>query len=1302
VAHYHRVGDANTLVDDRRAVTLFAEPPVFKGQGEVLKPYVPRLLLEWVRDNPERTYLPVDGSLAFVDISGFTALTERLARKGKIGAELMRDTLDGVFRALLDEAYDWGAGLLKWGGDALLLLFDGPDHPKRACRAMWELQQTIERVGKLRVSGGTVTLRMSIGVSTGTIEFFTAGSVHRELLVAGPVATETVSIEAIADAGEIGISHRLAALLDKPCVGSPKENALLLAAPPDVERLRAPDVGPVSGLTVASCIPIAARAHVLLERSEPEHRTITAAFIDMMDTDELLARLGPVAFSEALDERIRSIQEVALRHEVPFYETDIGKGSVKALLTAGAPSSTGHDEEQVLRTLREVMAQPGVIPMRIGVNTGKVFTGDFGPPYRRSYRVFGDAINTAARVMSRAEAGQVLATEIVLERSRTAFETASIEPFKAKGKAELVRASIVGPIVGRKDERSAETLLVGRAHELQALLAALDDVRRGNAWEIELAGAAGLGKSRLVRELIDRAGDVRVLHSRCEEYETSTPYYVLRAPLRAALGLGAGADARTTERRLREVVERVEPDLVPWIPLLGILVGLELPPTPETRALDERFLRDTLADVTFRFFGSTLAGTATLFVVEDAQFADAASLDLLSRLSRAAAGLRFALFLTHSTPETTWTTFEEEGRRCLQLAMLPLTKEHAVEIVQVATDEQPLRPHEVELIAERSAGNVLFLFELLDMVRKTGTTDALPDSVEAVIAADIDRLAPPDRMVLRYASVLGATFDPDLLQVALHDEATIDTELWERLRGLVNPDPDGGMRFRNTLVRDAAYEGLPFRRRRQLHGRVAEAIEVAPDAVEEEAGALALHYSEARRHEKAWYYGRLAGDRARAVAAYAEAARFYELALSSGRFVRGVRPKNRAQVWLALAEARETAGLFDQAIAALKQAGRLFAGDPVEQARVFRLRGRARHRNGAYVAALRDTSAGLRLVEGLESPAARGARAVLRSQWSHLRAFQGHARQAIAVAEVAVREARRAKELEALARAYSVLDECYRILGEPENAVHDLLALEIYRKLGDTRMSGVTELNLGVQAYSEGRWTDAVAWYERAQRDSATAGDRQTTAFVQASLGEVLIGLGQLDEAERVLTNARRVLRASGEIPFALFTETQLARADLARGRPEHALEALRGLMEEAEGVGHAGIALEVAVYFAEATTAAGDPELALSTLERATDKAGGEIAVLAVPVNRVRAAALIALGRLDDAQEPLDSALAEAGRQGAIYQELLTLRERALLAFCRGGEPDPEELREAGRLAQLLGVPEASYPSFPQLSMSE
>src|SRR5262249_54822343 len=156
---------------------------------------------------------------------------------------------------LLDEAYEWGAGLVKWGGDALLLLFDDPEHERRAARAAWEMQRTIERVGRIRVGGSTVVLRMSVGIATGTIDFFSVGSLHHELLIAGPTSTETVQVEAVTDAGEIGISAALASTLDPSCVRRRKDQGFLLVDAPDAVRSPAPDVGSVRGLDVASCIP---------------------------------------------------------------------------------------------------------------------------------------------------------------------------------------------------------------------------------------------------------------------------------------------------------------------------------------------------------------------------------------------------------------------------------------------------------------------------------------------------------------------------------------------------------------------------------------------------------------------------------------------------------------------------------------------------------------------------------------------------------------------------------------------------------------------------------------------------------------------------------------------------------------------------------------------------------------------------------------------------------------------------------------------------------------------------------------
>ena len=1271
-------------------MTAALESAASKGEGDLLRPYVPRMQIEWIRQSPGTAYETREGSLAFVDISGFTALTELLARRGKIGAELLRDVLNGVLGALLDEAYAWGAGLLKWGGDALLLLFDGAGHSERAVRAAWEMQRTIGSVGRIRAAGRTSTLRMSIGITSGSIDFFAAGSVHKELLLVGPAATEVVSMEAIADAGEIALSPALARLLDPRCIGRPKEGAFLLGEPPVVGAWRAPDVGNVDGVDVACCIPLALREHVLLEQSEPEHRVVTAGFIDLMHTDELLAVLGPSAFAEALDERMSAIQETAVRYAVPFNAADVAKNGVKVLLTAGAPSSTGHDEEQMLRLARDLIDRPGLIPLRIGIETGRIFAGDFGPPYRRTYAVLGDAVNTAARIMGRAAAGQVLATDIVLERSRTTFKTAPIEPFEAKGKAEPVRASIVGSIVGRRGGREAETPLLGRVHELAALLRVIDEVRGGEGWIVEVSGAAGVGRSRLVQEFVRRCGDLHVLQSRCEEYEASTPYYALRAPMRTALGLVPDADAAVAEARLRDVVERIDSELVSWVPLLGILLGLDLPPTPETSSLDPRFLRDRLTEVAMRFFVKTLDGAGAMILsVEDVQFMDEASADLLLRLTRAASSLRFALVVTHADPRKTWAPTDDEELRSCVLTLLPLSEQSAVRIVEAATDDRPLPPHVVEEIARRSGGNVLFLFELIDAVRATGTTEALPESVEALIAADIDRLSPDDRRVLRYASVLGASFDPSLLAAALPGETELDDALWRRLYGLVDRGSSGRMRFVNRLVRDTAYEGLPFGRRRVLHARVAEAIESSAESRESEAPTLALHYSEAQRNERAWHYGRLAGERAQAIAAPVEAARFYELALRAGARVREVTNRDRASVCILLGDARETAGMFDASFEALRRATSLLSGDPLEQARVYGLRARSRARTAAYGLALRETTAGLRLLDRFDSVegSVLGVRASLRAMRAEVRWFQGRPREAVRLATGAIDDAGGSQEAEsllALARAYTALDGAYRLLGQPDMVRHERLALEIYSRLGQLRLVGIQALNLGTSAYWYGRWDEASELYRRASGDLLRAGDRQNAAVASGNLGELLVGRGRIDEAEQVFADARRVLRAVGAIPWALFVETQLARCALERGDVSAAAESLTRIIEEARGYENAAAVLEATVYYAQAEAMAGRGERGLAALDDATTAAGEDAALYSARIERTRSVCLEVLGRRDEAHASLDRALAKAGAQGQLYEELLAHSTRAGLTE---GIEREWELREVLRLAQLLGI---------------
>ena len=207
------------------------------------------------------------------------------------------------------------------------------------------------------------------------------------------------------------------------------------------------------------------------------------------------ARWDRKDLADALDARIFVIQEAALRFEVPFYETDVGKSSVKALLTAGAPSSTGRDEERMLRALREVMDRPGIVPMRVGVNTGKVFTGDFGPPYRRAYRVFGDAINTAARVMSKAEAGQISRRRSCWSIRGRSFEaTLTSRHSPPRASPSPLRASIVGQPIGHQARADR-----GQPRRSWPRGRVGDDPRpgrtrsrvRGTAWTVEIGRRGG-------------------------------------------------------------------------------------------------------------------------------------------------------------------------------------------------------------------------------------------------------------------------------------------------------------------------------------------------------------------------------------------------------------------------------------------------------------------------------------------------------------------------------------------------------------------------------------------------------------------------------------------------------------------------------------------------------------------------------------------------------------------------------------------------------------------------------------------
>ncbi|NNE96564.1 MAG: adenylate/guanylate cyclase domain-containing protein, partial [Acidimicrobiales bacterium] len=193
-----------------------------------LERFVPRVLDTWNHDAEGRSWQVRDGTLCFIDISGFTALSERLARRGRVGSEELVGVLNRVFGAMLHEVYCRGGSLIKFGGDALFLMFESDDHAVQAASAAVGMRRSLRESSAMPTSVGRLHLRMSIGIESGRIHMFRAGKIHQEFVTVLPTATAVSQMESVADANEIVIGPQTRELLPPGSADRPKEGGFLL------------------------------------------------------------------------------------------------------------------------------------------------------------------------------------------------------------------------------------------------------------------------------------------------------------------------------------------------------------------------------------------------------------------------------------------------------------------------------------------------------------------------------------------------------------------------------------------------------------------------------------------------------------------------------------------------------------------------------------------------------------------------------------------------------------------------------------------------------------------------------------------------------------------------------------------------------------------------------------------------------------------------------------------------------------------------------------------------------------------
>ncbi len=1276
------------------------------GEEAGLCPYVPRLVRAW-RPNPGvgGEACEVEGTLLSADLSGFTALSEKLTRLGREGAEELTNLLNVCFDGMIAAMEARGGDVLKFGGDALLVLFTGADHAIRACRAALATRTLIKTPLRSR-SGGNVQLRISQGIHSGRFLLFAVRGAHVEVLVSGPAATETVTCESIAAAGEILLSPESAALIEPAWLGGEKEERWLLRRGIGADRHGVAGAGAYSDRFTEGDLPDTASDAVAgggltsfvqeVQREQiaaggsGEHRRATVGFLKFSHTDRLVEEAGGDALARRLAQLAEAVARAETKHGVHWLGTDIYPDGGKIILTAGAPVSSGHDEEAMLGAVRDVLDAGIDLELSAGVNAGPVFVGDVGSHTRRTFTVMGDAVNLAARLMQKAKTGQLVASNSVLDMTRAQFELDRLEPFFVKGRSQAVRAAVVGRHVATLSLATAGFPLVGRNAELTQLLAAVERARGGTGGIIDIIGDAGMGKTRLVDELraIPEVDSIGVI---CGQYAQSSPYFVIRLVLRTLAGVHLQSSRVEAGVALARFVERVAPELVPWTPLLAIPFDAQVPPSPEASQIAPAFRRERVQQLVLQLLTAAVTRT-TVFVIDDAHWIDDASRELLEALAGVAPEHPWVFCVSRRPGPPLFTDSVE----CVHIELVPLTIDAALALALAAVgDDAALRPDEWKRIVDHAGGNPLFVIELVSTAVSHGGTGGIPESVESIVTSRMDTLTAPDRLLLRDASVLGMVVDVDLLADALRNDGIRSAERWAPVESFLAPLTPGHFAFRQELYRQTAYEGLSYRRRRDVHRRVGEALELRV-AAGDSAELLSIHFSYAGDHERSWRYSVAAGNQAREKYANVESATLYRRALESARFLNNIEPPEIVSVLESLGDVCELGARYDDSARAYSDAHRWLLREVSRDAthtralaRLLRKRGAVEERLGRYVQALRWYGKGLRLIGGIGQDAEqRSARAQLALAYAGVRYRQGRYREMLRWATEAADDARESTDRAALGHAYFLLDLGYASTGAPERGSFARQALEIFEQLDDYVGLSRSLNNLGISAWRSGDWNESLDLFDRSRRAYERSGDVVGAAMAANNAAEILSDQGRIDEAIAMLRDALRVCRSARYPSGTAVVTANLGQAEARAGRCIEGLRLLDESIELLNKLGAAGYEVEAAVKRTEALVLAGRFDEALGGSRQLLIRLdASEEDVLSAMLQRQRALALVGAGLFDDALRTLDDSIARAEAAGAEYELARSLLVRADITRRRGGASIFDDEQRGRVLLKRLGV---------------
>lgn len=1058
----------------------------------------------------------------FVDISGFTQLTESLMRHTKDGSEVLAEALDAIFNPLVTEVHGRGGLIPMYAGDAFTAIFPVtlPDQPEAAARVARQAVQTAsfihqflapdenERVFPTKY--GDFRIGAKTGLSFGSVAWgIVESDIRNAFYFRGKAIEGCTKAEKLADTGQIVadsavFDHLPHHVTVESLPISPNHHLVppVSEIPPSAGTPRV-----LSGDDCRAFIP-----DVILDLPvRAEFREVCPVFISFEEPAE----------DAPLGEFIVEVLALTERYGGYFHQVEFGDKGGMAIVLFGAPRAHENSLERAARFVLALRERCGAIRWRAGLTFGTVWAGIRGNPARCEYAVIGDVVNLAARLAMRAEWGTAWVDREVYQRLRDTHGFAAVGRVQIRGKTSPLR------VYTFKDTRTENAptpyarTMVGRDRELAALASFLQPLAEEQfAGIIHIRGDAGMGKSRLASELrkqlekkhnvawFECPADAVLRHSLNpfrhflrRHFEISIDRSVDENKRRFVTALDSLRFCLRTATGSTPDPEDLLAELDRTQPFLGAFLDLEWEGSLFEH-LEPKLRLENMHAALKTFIKAESLRRPVILHLEDAQWVDDDSRDLLRNLVRNIEKFPVGIVCT--------SRYYDDGG-CVTLETDDSIPQKSIELGKL--DPDGIRALARQLLAgapsdslvafltDKTGGNPYFVEQLLLDLRERHafhkisggawslkeTAAHVPTKIGSVLVARLDRLTARVKEVVQSAAVLGNEFEVRVLSGMLQDKQDVSEQVKEaESQQIWSAVEEMRYLFRHALMRDAAYEMQLQTRLGHLHRLAAEAIEqIHASDLSAHFADLAYHWGQAGMEEQECYYVKAAGKRAVARHALDEAMQYFSRALK-------LIPEDDTSEIYSILLSRE-------------QVATMQGAREVQQSDLDRLETLAK----TMADATKQAEVAVRRAHFLEAT--------------------GDFSTAVSVARDAIAFAQTCRDGAKEAAGYRLWGGALLRQGDYENSRGQLdRALSLARRADDQQEETTVLLNLGTVSSRLGDYRDAQSWYEEALRLARKRSDQAGEGSILNNLGSALYHAGDHESAQVYFRESLRICREIG------------------------------------------------------------------------------------------------------------------------------------------------------------------------------